>query len=97
VAADLRRVLDAGGFDEAVQLLRRMATPPAADLDEVIARLDDPAQREALDAMRRALWAGEGEPARARAALRAAFREGPHWKVAEGTASGPLPPLYPPR
>lgn len=97
VPADLRRVLDTGGFDEAVQLLRRMATPPAADLDEVIARLDDPAQHEALDAMRRALWAGEGEPARARAALRATFREGPRWKVAGGTASGPLPPLYPQR
>ncbi len=95
--ADLRRVLDAGGFDEAVQLLQRMATPPAAGLDEVISRLGDPAQREALAAMRRALWAGDGEPARARAALRAAFRDGPRWEAGGGAATAPLPPLYPPR
>lgn len=95
--ADLRRVLDAGGFDEAVALLRRMAPVPAADLDAVIAALDDGPQREALDAMRRALWAGEGEPAAARAALRAAFRDGPRWRPVAPAERAPLPPLYPPR
>ncbi|AKC86078.1 BatD family protein [Pseudoxanthomonas suwonensis] len=94
---DLRRTLDAGTFDEAVRLLQRMASPPAADLDEVIARLQDPAQRQALEAMRRALWAGEGEPAAARAALRAAFREGPRWQAPARGEASPLPPLYPPR
>lgn len=94
--ADLRRALDAGGFDEVAGLLQRMAIPPAADLDEVIARLDEPAQRAALDAMRRALWAGDGEPAQARGALRAAFRQGPRWRVAGGATAAPLPPLYPP-
>jgi len=94
--ADLRRTLDAGGFDEAVALLQRMAPMPAPDLDAVIARLDDARQREALDAMRRALWAGEGEPAAARAALRAAFRDGPRWQSDPAAEQAPLPPLYPP-
>ncbi len=95
VTADLRRVLDTGSFDEAVLLLRRMASPGAADLDEVLARLDDPAQREALEAMRRALWSGEGQPAAARAALRSAFRDGPRWRGTAPGAVAPLPPLYP--
>lgn len=94
--ADLRRLLDAGSFDEVVGLLQRMAVPAAADLDGVIARLDDPSQREALDAMRRALWAGQGEPSAARAALRAAFRDGPRWRAPAVVDPAPLPPLYPP-
>ncbi|KAF1686458.1 hypothetical protein B1992_07865 [Pseudoxanthomonas broegbernensis] len=99
VAADLRRTLDAGSFDEAVRLLRRMASPPAADLDEVIGRLDDPGQRAALEAMRHALWAGQGDPSAARAALRAAFRTGPRWSSAgtdEAASPSSLSPLYPP-
>lgn len=94
--ADLRRLLDAGSFDEVVGLLQRMAVPAAADLDGVIARLDDPSQRDALDAMRRALWAGQGEPSAARAALRAAFRDGPRWRAPPVVDPAPLPPLYPP-
>ena len=94
--ADLRRLLDAGSFDEVVGLLQRMAVPAAADLDGVIARLDDPSQRDALDAMRRALWAGQGEPSAARAALRAAFRAGPRWRAPAVVDPAPLPPLYPP-
>ena len=97
VTADLRRALDAGGIDEAVLLLRRMASPEAADLDEVVARLDDPMQRDALEAMRRALWAGEGQPAAARAALRSAFRDGPRWRAVAPAVDAPLPPLYPRR
>ena len=94
--ADLRRLLDAGSFDEVVGLLQRMAVPAAADLDGVIARLGDPSQRDALDAMRRALWAGQGEPSAARAALRAAFRDGPRWRAPAVVDPAPLPPLYPP-
>ena len=93
--AELRRALDAGSLDEVVGLLQRMADPPAADLDEVIARLDPPRQRDALMAMRRALWAGEGDPSAARAALRAAFRAGPGWRVVPAVEAAPLPPLYP--
>ena len=69
----------------------------AADLDEVVTRLDDPRQRDALLAMRRARWAGEGDPASARAALRTAFRDGPRWRPATAVDAAPLPPLYPPR
>src|SRR5690606_13508234 len=95
--AELRRALDTESFGEAVRLLQAMARPPAADLDEVVGRLADPVQREALQAMRRALWAGDGDPAGARLALRAAFRDGPRWAgAAAAGAEPPLPPLYPP-
>ena len=94
----LRRALDADSFDEAVRLLRQMARPPARDLDEVIARLSDPAQQDALQAMRRALWAGEGDPAQARLGLRTVFHDGPRWRDAAPQAGdAPLPPLYPSR
>ena len=95
--AELRRALDVAGLDEIATLLQHMADPPAADLDEVIARLDDPRQRDALLAMRRARWAGEGDPASARAALRTAFRDGPRWRPATAVDAALLPPLYPPR
>ena len=95
--AELRRALDAAGLDEIAVLLQRMADPPAADLDEVVTRLDDPRQRDALLAMRRARWAGEGDPASARAALRTAFRDGPRWRPATAVDAALLPPLYPPR
>ena len=95
--AELRRALDAAGLDEIAVLLQQMADPPAADLDEVIARLDDPRQRDALLAMRRARWAGEGDPASARVALRTAFRDGPRWRPAAPPDAAPLPPLYPRR
>jgi len=95
--ADLRRALDAGSFDEVVRLLQYMAEPAAADLDEVIARLDAAGQRDALAAMRRALWAGEGDPSAARAAMRKAFHDGPRWRPAAPVPDAPLPPLYPRR
>lgn len=93
--ARLRHALDAGSFDEVVALLRAMATPPAADLDGLLARLADPVQRQALEGMRRALWAGQGDAGQARAALRAAFRDGPRWTAAPSAQAEPLPPLYP--
>ena len=95
--ADLRHALDADSFGEAVRLLQAMARPPAADLDEVVARLADPRQREALQAMRRALWAGDGDPSAAREALRRVFRDGPRWS-GDPADDGEelLPPLYPP-
>ena len=94
--ADLRRALDGAGLDEVAVLLQRMADPPAVDLGEVLARLAEPRQRDALLAMRRALWAGEGDPSAARAALRAALREGPQWQSSGRVDTGPVPPLYPP-
>jgi len=94
--AELRRQLDAGSLENVVAVLRRMHRPPLQDLEQVLARLGDAAQRQALERMRRALWAGEGDPAQARQELRAALRGGPRWRQPEAGAADPLPPLYPP-
>ncbi|WP_411833043.1 BatD family protein [Pseudoxanthomonas mexicana] len=93
--ADLKRVLDTGDLDEVGDVLRGMAAPPARDLDELIARLSPPAQRAAVERMRRARWAG-GDAVAARAALREAFARGPQWQAAPREQASPLPPLYPP-
>jgi len=94
--ADLRRALDAGDLDDVEQALRGMARPAVADLDELAARLDSAAQRQALNTLRRARWAG-GSGTEARAALRAAFAGGPAWRTDAATPAAPLPPLYPER
>lgn len=95
---DLRRALDTGTLDEVADALRGMAPPPTPDLDAVVARLADPAQREAVQALRRARWAG-GDGPQARERLRQAFAHGPAWTVARTAdpADGELPPLYPRR
>jgi len=89
------RVLARGDRDEIARVLRAMADPPAADLDEVCRRLADPAQADAVAALQRARW-GRGDPAHAVAAMRAAFAQGPRWRMAtRATEASPLPPLYP--
>jgi hypothetical protein len=90
------RALQRGDRAEIARLLCAMSTPPAADLDEVRARLLDPAQREAVTALQRARW-GRGDPAAAIAAMRAAFAHGPRWRVlpVQVAPAMPLPPLYP--
>ena len=93
--AGLRRALDTGDFAEIAETLRASAQPPARDLDEVLARLDDTRQRDALDLMQRARWGG-GDGIAARNALRAAFAKGPRWRMAGALPPSPLPPLYPP-
>lgn len=90
----LKRALESGDLGDIAEALRAMATPPADDLDAVLLRLDDARQRDAVQELRRARWGG-GDPAAARAALRAAFAAGPRWKVASASARPPLPPLYP--
>lgn len=93
--AALRQALDTGSFEDVAVLLCRMATPPVDTLDAVLERLDDPAQRAALETMQRARWAdGDGREARAR--LREAFADGPRWASPPAPAEAPLPPLYPP-
>jgi len=73
------------------------ALAPARDLDGVCARLADPAQRAAVEALQRARW-GDGDPAAAMAAMRAAFAQGPRWRPrAPRRAPSLLPPLYPER
>jgi hypothetical protein len=93
---DLKRALDSGDLEEVGEVLRGMSSPPSADLDALADKLDSPAQREALEQLRRARWAG-GDGVAARAALRQAFRDGPVWRVTPDLTAEILPPLYPPR
>lgn len=89
------RTLARGDRGEIARLLCALATPPAADLDEVRARLADPAQRAAVTGLQRARW-GHGDPMAAIAAIRIAFADGPRWRAHEAAAAAPLlPPLYP--
>ena len=90
---ELRRVLDQGGLDEVAQCLCAMAG--VADLDAVQARLASASQREAIAAMQRARWAGEGDVVQARQRLREAFRQGPQWRDTVAARPPELPPLYP--
>lgn len=92
--SDLKRVLDAGDLADIGDTLCAMALPPAADLDALLQRLDDAAQRDAIEQLRRARWGG-GDPVIARAALREAFKWGPAWRRDGVSSSSPLPPLYP--
>ena len=93
---DLGRALSRGEFDEIAAALQASATPPAADLDDVVARLEDPVQRDAVAALQRARWGG-GVPADARAALRSAFARAPRWRSSSAQPRDALPPLYPRR
>jgi len=91
----LRELIDRGDFDHIASVLRGLASPPAADDDELVERLGDPAQREAVQALRRARWGG-GDGVAARNRLRTAFAQGPQWSRGDVRPSSPLPPLYPP-
>jgi hypothetical protein len=88
----LAQALAKGDPDAISQAL--CAAADAGDLDGVRARLDDPAQHAAIDALQRARW-GDGDVAMALAALRSAFRRGPRWKTGPAKAKELLPPLYP--
>ncbi|WP_449467589.1 BatD family protein [Stenotrophomonas humi] len=91
--ADLRRALETGGLDEVVHILATMAG--VDDLDAVMRKLDDESQRQALERMQRARWAGEGDVAAARARLREVFRSGPKWRGRAVAEKAVLDPLYP--
>lgn len=93
--AQLRQQLDTGGLDEVIASLALMGG--VADLQGVLERLHDPAQREALLAMQAARWSPQGgNVAQARQALRRAFHDGPHWQPASAIDHTGLAPLYPP-
>ncbi len=92
--SDLKRALDTGDLGDVSDALRALAKPVAADLDALQQRLDDPAQRDAIERLRRARWGG-GDAAEARTAVRTAFKHGPVWRKNEKASSAPLPPLYP--
>lgn len=91
---DLKRALDSGDLADVADTLCAMANPPVSDIDQLLLRLDDEAQREAIGALQRARWGG-GDGVAARAALRRAFANGPRWRAIERLAPSPLPPLYP--
>ncbi|HXH00991.1 MAG TPA: protein BatD, partial [Xanthomonadaceae bacterium] len=92
----LRRVLDGGDLGEVLDALAAMARPPAADTAELLQRLQDARQREAVLALQRARWGG-GDPVAARSLAREAFARGPHWRDtgSQDPATLLLPPLYP--
>lgn len=94
VPVDLKRALDTGDLDVIASALCASAAPAAADLDAVRTRLDDAAQRAAVDALQAARW-GTGDASAARGALRAAFRSGPRWRAVAKAGKPLLPPLYP--
>jgi len=94
--AALKQALDTGTLGDVAEVLCAMATPPARDIDELRARLADPVQVAAIDALQRARWAGGDGPA-ARRTLRAALANGPRWHEPPVQAESPLPPLYPAR
>ncbi|MCC7636005.1 BatD family protein [Stenotrophomonas rhizophila] len=92
--AELRRALESEGLDEIVALLCAMGG--VQGLEALLARLADPRQRDSLLAMQQARWsAGNGDVGQARQALRAAFRDGPHWYAPAVAENNGLPPLYP--
>jgi hypothetical protein len=93
--AELRRALDGEGFDQVEAQLCAMAG--VERIEQVIARLEDAAQRQVLQDLQQARWGGQGDLASLRTRLREAFRDGPHWSAAAGTADTGLAPLYPPR
>jgi hypothetical protein len=94
--ADLKRALDSGDLEDVGDVLCGMSMPPSADLDALIARLESPLQRDAVEQLRRARWA-DGDGVAARAALREAFQRGPVWRSSVKPATEVLPPLYPTR
>jgi len=93
---ELRQALDTGTLGDVATVLCAMAAPRAADLDAVHARLDDDAQRQAVEQLQRARW-GDGDGPATRARLRDAFAaSGPRWRQpGQGHARSVLPPLYP--
>ncbi|MFL6592551.1 MAG: BatD family protein [Luteimonas sp.] len=93
--ADLRRALEQGDLGDVAEVLCTMCIPPAADLDVLCARLADPRQVAAVQALQRARWGG-GDGVAARAALRAAFGSGVSCRKEPTRGSDePLAPLYP--
>ena len=93
--ADLRRAMEAGGFDEIIVVLAGMGG--VQTLEQVLERLDDAQQRDTLIRMQQVRWGGQGgDVGEARQSLRRAFHDGPHWRVSAAAKANGLAPLYPP-
>ena len=65
-------------------------------LELVQAKLSDERQRQALQALQKARWAGDGDLPDVRRELKQAFHDGPHWSAPVTSTQTGLPPLYPP-
>ncbi len=90
-----KRLFDNGSLGEIANALCAMSQPVAKDLDRLRAMLDDPAQRDAIDALQRARWS-DGAIIETRAQLRSAFSAGPRWRqMRVARAPSLLQPLYP--
>ncbi|NIJ68856.1 BatD family protein [Xanthomonas sp. 60] len=92
--AALRRALETDSLAEITGLLCSMAG--VSRLEQVIERLSDSDQREALQQLQQARWSGQGDVPEVRRRLKAAFHDGPHWSAPATVADTGLPPLYPP-
>ena len=90
----LKRALDTGALGDVADALCALAGRGARDMDDVRARLADPAQTAAVEALERARWAG-GDGTSARRQLREAFADGPKWQPAPHRSAPLLAPLYP--
>jgi hypothetical protein len=90
----LKSALQRGDLGAIAEALCASASPPASDLDAAYARLDDATQVAAVRALQQARW-GDGDAAAAVAALRDAFKQGPHWHAVRRAEKPLLPPLYP--
>jgi hypothetical protein len=90
----LASALEQGDLAGIAHALGIAAGSERGDLDAVHARLDDDAQRDAVERLQAARW-GDGDAASAVAALRRAFANGPRWRRPSAKTPSPLPPLYP--
>ena len=93
-APDLGDALRQGDLAGIAWALRTQAGLARDDLDGVRARLDDPAQREAIVQLQAARW-GNANPEPALAAMRLAFANGARWRKPQAKPAALLPPLYP--
>jgi len=91
---DFRHALEQRSIDEVLHML--IAMSGTHNLDAALARLADPKQRQAIEAVQRARWRGEGDLTTVRTHLNHAFRNGPQWKITATSAEDELAPLYPP-
>ena len=87
-------LLQTGDAGEIAHFLCVSVSPEAGDLDALLARLQDPAQRQAVRQLQQARWGG-GDMAVAREALRVAFQSGIRTAAPASADATALPPLYP--
>jgi len=88
-----RQELEQCTTDEVLQML--VAMSGTDNLEAAMARLADPQQIRAIEAVQRVRWRGDGDPAIVRTQLNRALHNGPKWKITSTTGKDELPPLYP--